>query len=331
MRERRRARAQGCGALRERRQLPDRLDRWREPVPEKVAHSCRADVRGLDTHWLEWGRVGAPTVVLLHGWMDVAGSFRFFVDACQGDWHFIAPDWQGFGGTAWRRDGYWFYDYLADLDALLREVSPDTPVHLVGHSLGGNVAMLYAAVRGSRVRSVVSLDAFGLPDEPASLAPRKLAKWLDALADPPMLASYADLAAVADRLQRNNPRLSRERATLLAGEWAEVRADGRAYLRADPRHKLPFPTVYRMEEVYALWAEIAAPVLWVTAAESPIIQWVAPDGDGATEVRRRIARVPHAELATVADAGHMLHHDQPEAVARLVEDFLARQSSAGSS
>jgi pimeloyl-ACP methyl ester carboxylesterase len=281
-------------------------------------------------HWLSWGRDDAPVLVLLHGWMDVAGSFRFLVDELQGDWHVIAPDWQGFGRTAWRRDGYWFFDYLADLDAWLRVVSPGVPVHLVGHSLGGNVALLYAGVRGERLRSVVSLDAYGLPAEDASEAPHRLVHWLDTLADLPTLASYADFGAVADRLQRNNPRLTRERAEILAGEWAELRADGRVHLRADPRHKLRFPTVFRAEEWYAIWSQIRVPTLWVSAADSLLTRWIARESEdgGEAEVRRRIAHIPHARRVIVDDAGHMLHHDQPAATARAIEEFLACSSSA---
>jgi pimeloyl-ACP methyl ester carboxylesterase len=45
--------------------------------------------------------------------------------------------------------------------------------------------------------------------------------------------------------------------------------------------------------------------------------------DGLDEVRRRVVQVPNARLETVPDAGHMLHHDQPAAVASLIEPFLA--------
>jgi pimeloyl-ACP methyl ester carboxylesterase len=289
-------------------------------------HSHIIDVRGIDYHVLEWGDSTAPALVLLHGWMDVAASFQFMVDALAGRWRVIAPDWQGFGRTDWRPGGYWFQDYVADLDFLLRALVPGERANLVGHSLGANVAMIYAGVRPAHVRSVVALDGFGIPPEEESVAPGKLAAWLDALAHPPMLAPYPRLAAVADRLQRNNPRLPRDKADFLAGEWAEALPDGSARLRADPRHKLPFPTVYRMEEIEAIWGDIRAPVLWVAADGSPIPRWLAggdaTPGAAEAEVARRMRHVPQATLVTVADAGHMLHHDQPEAVARIVEQFV---------
>ena len=61
----------------------------------------------------------------------------------------LAPDWRGFGRSAAPGvDSYWFPDYVADLDALLDRISPDAPVDLVGHSMGGNVVMSYAGTCG---------------------------------------------------------------------------------------------------------------------------------------------------------------------------------------
>jgi pimeloyl-ACP methyl ester carboxylesterase len=260
--------------------------------------------------------------------MDVAASFQFLVDAFAGDWHVIAPDLRGFGGSAWQAQGYWFADYLADLEALLDRFAPAEPVSLVGHSLGGNIVMHYAGIRPARVAKLVSLEGFGVPAEDASLAPAKFAKWLDALRAPIAFAPYESMAAVAARLRKNNPRLAADQAAFLAREWAETTPDGRARLRSDPRHKLPFPSVYRMEEVYAVWRDIAAPTLWIAAQQSTIPGWLDehPEGEGATSslvgVHRRLAHLRDARLVLVGDAGHMLHHDQPEAVARAIEAFL---------
>nr|MBP8139372.1 alpha/beta fold hydrolase [Burkholderiales bacterium] len=206
----------------------------------KPARSQRVPLRGLAHHVLTWGDPDAPKLFLVHGWMDVAASFQFLVDAFARDRCVIAHDLRGFGDSAWQPQGYWFADYVADLEALVDACAPDGSVDLCGHSLGGNVAMLYAGIRPERVRRAISLDGFGIPVESDDDAPRKLAKWLDALRDPPAFSSYASLAAVADRLQRNNPRLARDRAEFLASHWARTLPDGRAELRSDPRHKLPF-------------------------------------------------------------------------------------------
>ena len=292
----------------------------------KPAQSRYVDVRGLRQHVVTWGDPAAPVVLMLHGWMDVGASFQFLVDALRDDWHVVAPDLRGFGRSQWQPQGYWFQDYVADLDALVEEFAPDTPVRLVGHSLGGNIVMHYAGVRRDRVAAVVALDGFGIPFEAPDAAPAKLSKWLDALRDPPDFKPYASLAAVATRLQKTNPRLSRDKAEFLASWWARELPDGRAELSSDPRHKMPFPTVYRMEEIFAVWGSITAPVLWVAAAQSDIPRWLDPaqaDGqDGLDGIRARLAHVPTGTLAIVQDAGHMVHHDQPDAVARVIEPFL---------
>ena len=294
----------------------------------KPATSRFVDVRGMRHHVLSWGDPGAPLVVMLHGWMDVGASFQFLVDALSERWHVVAPDLRGFGRSEWQAQGSWFWDYVADLDALLDQVSPREPVRLVGHSLGGNVVMHYAGSRPARVRALVSLEGFGIPFELPSVAPAKMEKWLDALRDPPGFRPYASLAAVADRLQKTSPRLARDKAEFLACYWAQETPGGGAALTSDPRHKIPFPNVYRMEELFAVWRAITAPVLWLAAAQSEIPRWLdrRPEGEGGVDgldgVRRRLAEVPGATLTVVQDAGHMLHHDQPQAVARAIEPFL---------
>jgi pimeloyl-ACP methyl ester carboxylesterase len=289
----------------------------------KASSSSFVDIRGLRYHVRTWGDSQSRKLILLHGWMDVSASFQFLVDALASDWHVMAPDWRGFGLSEWPQEGYWFADYVADLDGLVRALGSNERVDIAGHSLGGNVALMYAGLRPGRVRRVVSLDGFGIPGETPDVAPRKFTAWLDALEDPPTLAPYRSVAAVADRLQKNNGRLPRDKAVFLASHWGEVLPDGTVRLRADPRHKLPFPNVYRLEEIFEIWHGIEAPALWVAADESAVPRWLAGGGDPLAEIERRRAHVPGAQLVSIADAGHMLHHDQPEAVARALESFLA--------
>ena len=147
-------------------------------------------LRGLRHHVLRWGEpvAGRPPLVMVHGWMDVGASFQFVVDALPGEREVIALDWRGFGlSETTGADSYWFPDYLGDLDALLDTVSPGAPVDLLGHSMGGNVAMSYAGIRPQRVRRLVNLEGFGMPDVAPAAAPERLAKWLDELKDPPLL------------------------------------------------------------------------------------------------------------------------------------------------
>ena len=263
-------------------------------------------------------------MVLLHGWMDVSASFQFLVDALSDDWDVHAPDWRGYGLTDWdRSDCYWFPDYLADLEQLLDRIQPQGPVNLVGHSLGGNVGALYSGIRPARIARFVNLEGFGMARTAPDQAPKRYARWLDELRDRPALKPYASFSALADRLQKNNPRLSRERAEFLAGHWGKPSDAGGVVLRSDPAHKIVNPMLYRYEEASACWAQITAPVLWVDGAESGTLAQI---GITAEDYAERRASHHTLQYETVAGAGHMLHHDQPERVARLIEDFFLQDA-----
>lgn len=280
-------------------------------------------IRGLRYHVRRWRSAGAPKMVLLHGWMDVSASFQFMVDALQADWDVYAPDWRGYGLTDWgKADCYWFPDYLADLDALLEHIQPAAPVNLVGHSLGGNVAALYAGVRPGRIARFVNLEGFGMASTRAEQAPERYARWLEELREPPRLRAYEDFSALADRLQAGNRRLSRQRAEFLARHWGQEVAGKGVVLRGDPAHKIVNPVLYRYEEVRACWREVSAPVLWVEGAESETPGRLHLKD---SEIAERRAAFRDLRSASVPQAGHMLHHDQPEAVARLVEAFLTAE------
>ena len=289
----------------------------------KPSRSEFIKVRGLNYHVRHWGNPDAPMLFMLHGWMDVAASFQFVVNSLEGDWHVIAADWRGFGRTDnTGADSYWFLDYLGDLDAILAHYSPTTPVDLLGHSMGGNVVTIYAGVRPERVRRLINLEGFGMPTTSAEVAPARYAKWLDELRTPAQLRGYPTQAAVASRLQKTNPRLTDARAAYLSGQWAAPDDTGTWQILGDPAHKLSSPILYRVEEVIACWKRIAAPVLWVEAAQTDVWRWMGPKEAARLEIDRRIAHIPQVQTAMIEDAGHMLHHDQPEILAQLIEGFL---------
>lgn len=287
-------------------------------------------LRGLRHHLLRWGPTASaspqqPLLVLLHGWMDVGASFQFLVDALSAlndERPILAMDWRGFGlSDNAPGSNYWFPDYLADLDALLDQVSPELPVDLLGHSMGGNVVMSYAGVRPERVRRLINLEGFGLPEAKPEQAPGRLATWLKELKEPPQLRPYASLEAVAQRLIKTNPRLSPDKAAWLAPHWSRQQADGSWQLLADPAHKRANPILYRKDEIVAGWKLITAPTLWVEGDASDLSQFWG-DRYPRADFEARLSAVPRLDKQMIRAAGHMLHHDQPEALARCLEDFL---------
>lgn len=290
----------------------------------KPSRSEFITVRNLRYHIRHWGNEDAPKLVMVHGWMDVSASFQFVVDCLQRDWHVIAPDWRGFGLTDdTGSDTYWFPDYVGDLDAILDHYSPDAPVNLLGHSMGGNVVCMYAGIRPARVGKLINLEGFGLPATRPEQAPGRYAKWLDELRVQPVMRPYSSQAEVAARLQKTNPRLSDERAAFLSAHWAAPNDEGLWKILGDPAHKMGTPLLYRIEEITACWQAITAPVLWVEADDTDAWRWMGPKETARVEIDRRIKFIPNVTTALMADAGHMLHHDQPHALAALIERFLA--------
>ncbi len=288
----------------------------------KSSRSEFISIRGLQYHVRHWGDSNAPMLFMLHGWMDVSASFQFLVDTLKRDWHVIAPDWRGFGLSAYTDAPYWFPDYLADLDGLLQYYSSESPINLLGHSLGANVAGIYAGVRPDRIKQLILLEGFGMLTTQSDDAPRRYAEWLDEVKDAPELRSYATLQQITTRLQKNNPRLRDERAVFLASHWAGQNDAGTWDIRADAWHKLPNPNLYRVEEIMACWKRIIAPVLWVEGQNSELLARMGPLEQARTEIDRRIAHLQNVIKLMVADAGHMLQHDQPEILAREIEQFL---------
>ena len=287
-------------------------------------------IRTQTYHVQVWGEPAPDKVplVLVHGWMDVAASYQFVVDAFSQDHCIIAPDWRGYGqsscvGTV---DNYWFPDYLADLDFLLDHYAPDTPVNLVGHSMGGNVAMMYGGVRPERVRRLVNLEGFGLPASKPHHAVKRYAQWMDELKGLHRgerdLKTYDSAEQVARRLMKNNRRLGEDKALWLAQHWARETPDGRWAIRAEAAHKVSNAHIYRVEESLALYAALRMPVLAVEASDDSLGGWWRGQYTLA-EYHERLKAVPNVEVAVVQDAGHMLHHDQPEVLAGLIERFIA--------
>ena len=285
--------------------------------------SSRAEfhsINGLRYHVRIWGEPDQPMLFLLHGWMDVSASFQFLVDALARDWCIIAPDWRGFGRSAWSENPYYFPEYFADLDRLIDHYQPGTPVNLIGHSMGGNVAGLYAGIRPYRAAKLALLEGFGLKPTEANQAPARLTKWLDQLKEPPSFKTYGSVEEFAKRLQQNNRRLTFDRALYIAEHSCHETSSGKFELLSDPAHKLTNPVLYRLEEAKACWSLISAPTLWITGADSEFMRMqVASPEDYAA--RKACFKQLHEEI--IADCGHMMHHDQPQALAALLEAFFA--------
>ncbi|MGD0491147.1 MAG: alpha/beta hydrolase [Steroidobacteraceae bacterium] len=295
------------------------------PASYQVLRPARHEtirIRGLDLHLRRWGPAHAgdeSPVVLLHGFQDTGDTFQFLVDELERDWPLAAPDWRGFGRSGWAPDGYWFPEYLADLDQLLELLSPNRPALLIGHSMGGNVASLYAGLRPDRVRCVVNLEGFGLPRTSPEGAPARLVEWLEQIRTVPPLKTYDSYEQLASIIQRRYPRFGDARSRFIAGAWGRLESDGRVHLLGDARHRWVNPVLYKREDAEAVWRRIRAPMLMLLGEKSEFLAKLG--ADGTDEAWRTM--VAGIEIVHIAEAGHMLHIERPAAIAPLVERFLA--------
>jgi pimeloyl-ACP methyl ester carboxylesterase len=284
----------------------------------RPARSETVRLRGLNHQLWRWGPEESAPLVLLHGWADSGETFQFLVDCLPPAWSLAALDWRGFGHSEWARDGYWFPEYLADLDALFDALSPGRPVRALGHSMGANVLSLYGGARPERLERIALLEGFGLPGLPPSAAPGRYREWLGQLRGaPPRFASYASYDKFAGFLAKRNPRLTTDRARFIARAWGRE-SDGTVTVRADPRHKYLYPVLYRREEAEACWRNIEAAVLLMFGGRSEYLARLGPQHDASSLA----ALFQKAEAVTLPECGHMLHHEDPEAVAAALARFF---------
>jgi len=271
---------------------------------------------GLTYHALEWDG-GDHTVVLLHGFLDLAWGWEEVAAALAGRFHVVAPDLRGHGDSDWIGAGgyYHFLDYIADVDELIARIGRGR-VSIVGHSMGGSVASYVAGTRPERIHRVALLEGLG-PPETTDPIPDRAARWLDgwraARARPARRMKTVEEAAA--RLCKHDELLDPERALRLAQRGTIRDASGVRW-KHDPLHLTMGPYPFRVDLAQSFWQRIRGPVLVV-------------DGDRSrmrladAELARRLAAFGDVKRATVAGAGHMMQRHQPAAVAALLADHLA--------
>jgi pimeloyl-ACP methyl ester carboxylesterase len=295
--------------------------------PGRVPWQEDVQLRGVRHRLTWWGERTSNPVVLLHGFLDCGATWQFLVDRLPASWTLVAPDWRGFGDSEWVPGGYWFPDYFADLDALLDTLVPQSRARVIGHSMGANVAKMYGGIRPQRMQWLANLEGLGLARTRPEDAPKRYAHWLDEVKDPFKEGRYESIEQLASILRMRNPRLTADRAAFVARAWSRPEPDSsEVRLRFDPRHRLVNPILYRREEAEACWAKLEIPMLLVM-------------GELSDHRARQTSYVTDEQLhglfrklrlVTVPGTGHMMHHEDPEAVARHIVEFERDCVSSGS-
>jgi len=279
------------------------------------------DVRGLKIHYLEWGDPGGEPLILIHGFLDHARSWEPLVAWLQRKspnplW-IIAPDCRGHGDSGWIGAGgyYHFADYLLDLDSLIHALARPQ-INLLGHSMGGTISFLYTGTFPRSVKRLVLVEGLGPSGLAFADAPQRMAKWLAEVKPSAhrKARNYSSLREAAQRLQRAHPRLKPELALKLA-EWGMKESGSGTWIwKFDPLHRSTAPQPFYTGQALEFFRRIECPVLLVQGKESR--QAPRPD------LRERLAALARHARIEIPDAGHMIHHDNPEALAQAVVEFL---------
>jgi pimeloyl-ACP methyl ester carboxylesterase len=281
------------------------------------------DVRGLKIHYAEWGdRQGEP-FILLHGFLDHSRSWDPFVAAMvkisKRPMWIIAPDCRGHGDSGWVGAGgyYHFPDYVLDLDTLILNLGSPF-VTLMGHSMGGTISFLYAGTFPNRVRQLILVEGLGPSGLTFATAPLKMRKWLSDIKAMGQKKNSRHLTPelAAKRLRRRNPRLKAQMALHLARHGIKQQSNGNWVWKFDPLHRTTSPQPFYLEQALKFLSRIKCPALLVRGKESS----QSPQRDR----KERLQILPHRTVAEIPRAGHMVHHDNPEGLARVVADFLNR-------
>jgi len=287
-------------------------------MPSPTSHTYFS--QRLRLHYVDWGNAEAPPLLLVHGGRDHCRNWDWVAEAFRDEWHVIAPDLRGHGDSEWSVDGqYDMPSYIYDLAQLVHQQKL-APVALIGHSLGGNVALRYTGIYPETVRKVVAIEGLGL--SPEQLEKRashpldgRMRSWIEerrGLAGR-LPRRYPSVEEAFKRMQEENKHLSPQQARHLTVHGVNQNEDGSFswkfdnYVRSWPPYDVP------VAELHRLWNRIDCPTLLINGKES----WASdPESDG------RIEHFKNAEVVSFEDAGHWVHHDQLKGFLDLTSNFI---------
>lgn len=278
----------------------------------------------LKLHYVEWGAADAPPLLLIHGGRDHCRNWDRVAGRLSRDWRIIAPDLRGHGDSQWSDSGLYTYDaWLWDLLALTEHLRLERAT-LVGHSLGGYIALRYAAAFPERMDRLVCIE--GLGPSPAEVErsyrsplPQRLRdEALYRLALPRRAGHrYASLEQAIDHFHGRNPNLGREQAVQLASHGSRLLADGHYAWKFDDFSRKPAQRWNSEAELHEVIDAVTCPVL---------LPWGEDSFFQLADNQARIDRFRQARVQLYANAGHWPHHDRFEDFVRDVGAFVSSSS-----
>ncbi len=271
---------------------------------------------GLTLHALEWSHEGT-LLLFLHGFSNDAHVWDWAAPAFAESYRVVALDHRGHGDSDRDPEGRYDHETMArDVAAALESLGV-VRIVLVGHSLGGRVAMRFAGLFPEQVAGLVIVDSAPELDARGTTRIR-----LDVQQQDPSFASVRDYERI---LQRQYPATRPELLAKLAGHWTRARSDGRFELKLDPafmrgRRGVSEEELARgsAEEAKHLWAaleQLPCPALVVRGAASDVLS-----ADVADKMADEVLK--QGRLEVIARAGHSVMLDNPEAFEKALAGFV---------
>ncbi len=269
----------------------------------------------LKLHYAVWGDEGKPPLMLIHGGRDHSRNWDRVALALNDRYTIYAPDLRGHGDSGWALGSmYSLPEFVLDAATLVAELGED-PLTIIGHSLGGAIALQYAGTFPDRVRKVVAVEGLGPPTIEHQPAHLRMRHWIDHMHEMERRRPrrYASVEDATRRMMDANPHLSPEMAHHLTLHGTRLNDDGTLSWKFDNYVRIRSPYEFNLEDAQNIWSRIRAPVLLIKGSES----W-APDPDKSA----RAMAIPNYRSVIIQDAGHWVHHDQLDRFLEVVREFL---------
>ena len=262
----------------------------------------------------------AATALLLHGFMDAGATWDLVAPAlANAGVRVLAPDLRGFGDGPRVAPGsyYYFPDYVLDVAELVEALVPEgAPLVVVGHSMGGAVATLYAGTFPQRVSRLVVVEGAGPPDNEHAHAPDRMRRWVDGVraARARSERTLASREEALERLATHHPRIDRAVLRARLDALSRPLPDGRLAWKADPLHATHSPVPFFAETFKAFVRRVDCPTLFVSGGP---LGWHPPDE------QERLAGFRSLSRLDLEDAGHMMHWTHPHALSAAILSLAA--------
>jgi pimeloyl-ACP methyl ester carboxylesterase len=270
---------------------------------EPVSHYYYSD--RLKLQFWDWGRNGKPPLLLVHGGLDHARNWDWVARSLREHFHVYAMDLRGHGNSAWAPGAlYSIAEHVLDI-ATLVDVLGGGRIHLIGHSLGGILTLMYSGLYPDRVAKVIAIEGLGLPASHRihKPAPERLRTWIESVRKTELREphGYPNLEAAVIRMKEANPHLSDEVARHLTLHGTNWNANGSLTWKFDNYVRCLPPYGHGIDDQRAVYGEITCPVLLFWGHES----WMPdPESDD------RALAIRDCRIVKVPGAGHWVHHDR---------------------